>query len=175
MKLSRWNCLKRYRLARKCILAFLQSSQVSGSESFVWDDLAAGRRDVADCHAWMKSKYKIDEAQVVIGGFSGGAAMAMDAALRQVIPAAGFIALCPGGVLPGRADMDVFRQAAGKGLAGQIIAGEKDDPEEAKALVDLFAEAGLRVGLSVVPGLGHTFPADLPARLDQAVALLLEP
>jgi predicted esterase len=156
-------------LAGRVILAFLQSSQVSGSESFIWDDLAVGRRDIAAYYTWLQSKYKIDRTKVLIGGFSGGATMAIDAALRRVIPAAGFIALCPGGVLPGRADMEIFKEAAVNNISGQIIAGEKDGPEEAQALTDLFSEAGLKVGLTVVPGLEHTFPADLPARLDSAV------
>ncbi|MCX6558837.1 MAG: ankyrin repeat domain-containing protein [Candidatus Aminicenantes bacterium] len=162
------------KLAGRVILAFLQSSQVSGSESFIWDDLPAGRRDIAAFYAWLQNKYRIDRSNILIGGFSGGAAMAIDAALRQAVPARGFIALCPGGVLPGRADMEIFKKAARKNITGQIIAGEKDDPEEAKALTDLFAEGGLRIGLNIVPGLEHTFPADLPARLDSAVDLILK-
>ena len=120
------------KLAGRFILAFLQSSQVSGSESFIWDDLPAGRRDIAACYAWLQAKYKIDRTRVLIGGFSGGAAMAIDAVLRQVIPAAGFIALCPGGVLPGRADMEIFKEAAGKNIRGSDHRRRKGRPGRGK-------------------------------------------
>jgi dienelactone hydrolase len=162
------------KFAGQFILAFLQSSQVNGSGSFIWDDPATGRRDIAEYYAWLQGKYTIDKARVLIGGFSGGAGMAIDAAVRGVIPARGFVALCPGGVLPSRADQAVMREAAARGLAGQVVAGEKDDPEEAKAFFALLAEAGLRVGLTVVPGLGHAFPADLAARLEKAIESILD-
>ena len=161
-------------LAGSFVLVFLQSSQVTGSESFIWDDLATGRRDVAGCYAWLQKNYRIDTTRVLIGGFSGGGGMAIDAAIRGVIPAKAFIALCPGGVLPGRSDLAALKEAAGRSLVGQVIAGERDDPEEAKAFVALLSEAGVQVGLTVVPGLGHGFPADLPARLDKAVGAVLE-
>ena len=156
------------------ILAFLQSSQVTGSESFVWDDQPTGRRDVAGYWDWLQANYKIDKKRVLIGGFSGGAGMAIDAAIRGVIPARAFIALCPGGVLPGQSDVPVAKEAAGRNLAGQVIAGEKDDPQEAEALVALLNGAGVKVGLTVIPGLGHAFPADLTARLEKAIGAVLE-
>ena len=162
------------RLAESFILVFVQSSQINGSESFIWDDQVTGRRDVAESWARLESEYRIDRKRVLIGGFSGGAGMAIDAALRGVVPARAFIALCPGGVLPGPSDIAVAREAADRGLVGQVIAGERDDPEESKRLVGMLNEAGVRVGLTVVPGLGHAFPADLTSRLETAIAAVLE-
>ena len=158
-------------LKAEFLSAFFQSSQVvkmDGGRG--WDDLALGRREIRGLFDEVADRYPVRPDRVLIGGFSQGGRMAIDIALNDILPVAGFIVLCPGGGVPDGLNLEQATRAADRGVRGTILTGDKDpDLAEQRRIADIFEEAGLDLSMVVREGLGHWFPEDLGDLLDKAL------
>jgi hypothetical protein len=83
-------------LEKGFIFAYAQSSQVVCHNGFGWmDDYEKSNRDVKKCIEGIAREYPIDDKEVMIGGFSGGAIASVNFTMSGIIPIKGFIGLCP--------------------------------------------------------------------------------
>ncbi len=156
------------------IVAYLQSSQIVGKNMFGWDDVSRARQDVREAYDELTSAYPVDPTSVVIAGFSQGGGVAIDVAINNVVPVAGFVAHCPGGGLTEGVSLDAVQSAASRGLRGTILTGQIDHSrDEQELLVGLFDQASLVHRYVTIPNLGHWYPDDFAERLDAAVAHIL--
>lgn len=153
------------------LVAFVQSYRYFDSKSFGW---ASGDpradREIRTCFDEIVRRYPVDPERVIVGGTSAGATMALDLALRQVIPVSGVIAFCPGkptgldAVNTGGLKIKVF-----------MVGGEQDPLLARQDEVSAFmTRAGIPHQSFVVPGMGHGFPEDYPARMVQALHFLTD-
>jgi len=152
-----------------------ESSQELTPEFFVWDDRERARDDVAHALSPLCEHGRIDERRSLYAGFSQGGGLAVSWALAGgPLPTAAFLALGTGlsDVAPGA--LGALDQAAARGARGRLIVGDADEAlDDARALHEALAHAGVACELAVVPGLGHDLPDDLDERLTEALGLLL--
>ncbi len=156
------------------LTVLLQSSQVVGSNSYVWNDFELGAKEIKDHYAGLIKEYQIDSEQLVIGGFSKGGEMAIWATLMDTIPVRGFVAVCPGG--PYISDINEWLPILeGNKLLGErrgyFVVGENDPSvENIKALHEMLLSKGMACELVIASDIDHDFPADF----DQTLALALQ-
>jgi hypothetical protein len=144
-----------------CIVASVQSSQPATESAFCWDDRDQVRRDLAAVLPRVPP-----HGQVVLAGFSQGAAIALELALAgDVVPASGVI-----GVAPSYPPDTRFPEAQ-RPLQVVILRGSEDDwGRSVPGTADALRAAGHHVQVEEVPGLGHDYPADFPDRLPVLLA-----
>jgi len=156
------------------LIALPQSSQLTMTDRFVWNDLKLGVEEIKAHYQELSERHPVDSTKVVVGGFSKGGEMAIWLALKEVIPMAGFIAVNPGG--PFIQEIENWQPLLEESqslssLRGFFLVGENDGSiENIKALHEMLNSYGLTCDLLVAPEIGHEFPADF----DQILAKALE-
>lgn len=147
------------------------SSQLRFSDTFGWDDIDLGAAELREHLQSIRGESAIGgSAPVVLGAFSAGAEVALNALLHDEFPADGLLF-----VAPWLAEPDEWIQALerleGRKPRGIWIVGERDEEgrEGAEQTVPAMQEAGLEARLELVAGLGHDYPEDFAARLIAAL------
>ncbi|HML23303.1 MAG TPA: hypothetical protein PKD09_16735, partial [Aggregatilinea sp.] len=139
-----------------------------GVNRYVWDDQERSDREVCAHFDALRGQYAVDPARIVVGGFSMGAETALRLALTGAIPARGFVAVAPGGVITRQPERwePLIAQAQGRGLRGYLVAGDRDPSYEPIAtLAEMLTAGGVPCVFETIPGHGHTFPPGFAARL----------
>jgi dienelactone hydrolase len=163
------------------LVAMPQSSQLGGHDTnneyaFSWDDEPKVDQEIREHYTALKGRYSLDNERIVVAGFSRGAENAVRLAFQGVIPARGFIAVCPGGPYshdPASWD-SVLETAAGRDLRGYVIVGGQDTHGEGgKTLVEKLRAADFAVELAVYDDMGHDYPPDFGVRLPEMLAFVL--
>jgi len=158
---------------RGWLTAIPQSSQITGPEMFVWDDLEWGAREIKAHYQELSEKYPVDTNRVVVSGFSKGGEMAIWSVLKGIIPSVGFIAINPGGPFIHGLDnwkpiLEECKSLAN--LRGFFLAGENDfNLEKVKAVYEMFVSYGMVCELVVSPDIAHDFPEDFDKVLADAL------
>lgn len=151
----------------------LQSSQIIGPESYVWNDLELGAREIKAHYQDLIASTTPGPGLTVVGGFSKGGEMAIWLALNEIIPLAGFVAVNPGG--PHIDDLSKFLPLLENckslsQLRAWLVAGENDrNLPKFKALHEMFSSHGLNCQLIIAPETWHDFPKDFDQTLAQAL------
>lgn len=128
-----WNSEK---LNQDFIVAYVQSSQIVQTQGYTWDNLARAKKELKQLYEGIVREYAVDLQKVIIGGYSQGGMMSMDVVFTETIPLKGFAVVCPGGGIQQSYTKENAARAAGKGVRGYIITGEKDDclPEQQEVI-----------------------------------------
>lgn len=158
------------------LLAAIQSSQIAGYEAFVWNDAAVALRDVRQQYALLREQYAIDEARLLIAGFSLGGAVALHTALTGAVPVRGFVLLGP--ALEPAAVQTWLEQyhPTPYSLRGYVLLGADDQAVDRAAIqqsVTLLNGNGIACELEIIADLSHEYPRDAGATLRRAVAWAL--
>jgi len=152
-----------------------QSTQISGQDTYVWDDRAWAFREVLEHLGQVAEAQAFAPAQRVVGGFSMGGQLAPDLVLSGALPARGFI--CMGPYIP----EDVFERweaafesAAARGVRGFILIGDLDAHcvPGAEGLYQRMLAHGMRCEIRRYLGLDHEFPSDFDRVLLEALAFM---
>lgn len=156
------------------LVAMLQSTQVSGQDSFVWNDADRVEQDVIGHNRALIEEHPVDASRTVIGGFSMGGRIACWMAIRQALPVRGFISAAAW--LKDIGDWEPhFERAAASGVRGCLLVGERDrlSYEDTLALGRMLESHHLPCQVKVFPGLRHEYPADFDAALSGALDFIL--
>lgn len=129
------------------------------------------QQDVEGCYEFILRQYSIDNRCIIIGGFSGGAAAALEATLRNMIPVKGFITLCL--VKPKGFNKENVRSALDRGVKGVLIEGEDDIDSQVEGMIKEFNNVAFPYKYYVDKGVGHWYPEDLEEKLEQALNFIL--
>ena len=165
--------------AKDWLVAIPQSSQALWTGAYNWVDHETTKEEMDDHYQRLTSQYSLDEENLIWGGFSMGAEMALTLVLNGDFPARGFVLLGPGGP-----KMDEISQwgslvdnAAGKDLRGVIWMGEDDQTiqqQNVRALAERLDAGGIPTQLETFPGLAHAYPEDFEAVAARALEFLFK-
>lgn len=155
------------------IFAYLQSSQVICHHGFGWmDDYEKSNRDIKECLNSIIKTYSVNESEIMIGGFSGGAITSVHFVMSGILPIKGFIGLCPEEKPPAFTKENV-RKAAQSGVRGVFMEGELMQPVASEEeMLKTFSEQGLPCEYYINNGVGHEAPKDLDEKLKRAIEFI---
>ena len=116
----------------------------------------------------------MDENQVIIGGFSGGAIAAVDIALTNIIPIKAVVALCCS-LKTNRFTEENINSSLERGVKWVFLEGEKDLPVESlEDMMSTFNRLKVPFEYYINSGIGHWYPKDLDLKLDRALSFIKE-
>ncbi len=159
------------------LLALPQASQIGGLDRYVWDDLARSEQEVRAHFGTLRERYTLDFSRIIVGGFSMGAETAIRLALTGAIPARGFIAVAPGGMITRQSERwaPLIAQGQERGLYGYLVAGERDPSfGPITVLAEMLNAGGVSCAFETVPDHGHAFPPGFTARLPNILRAVAE-
>jgi predicted esterase len=159
---------KSEKLEKEFIVALLQSSQVSNPGGFAWMDFELAKKEITEAYQSVVEQYAVDTEQLLMGGFSAGGITTLGIVLDDALPVRGFVVLCPR--KPDNFEVEHVRDAKQRGVRGVILTTEMD-PElpSQEEMVAAFEKEGLPCRFVVTPNIGHWFPQDFSAQIDQAI------
>jgi predicted esterase len=161
----RW---KSQKLSKEFITVFLQSSQVVSMTGFSWENEETTKKEISEAFAKIMKDYSVDKKEILIGGFSSGGFATLITVFSNIIPATGFIILCP--PMPEGINQEDLNAAKERGLRGTLLTTEMDPRiGKQRAMIDMFKKAGLQYQLVVFPNIGHWYPKDLDKKIDMAI------
>jgi len=153
------------------VLAMPQSSQIEFSGGYSWDDVEKGIEELNAHYEELKQQMSINDHQLILGGFSAGARVALHTILKGDLPVKGFIFVGPW--LP---DIDELAgnldYLAEQGIEGYVICGDQDQDclEDTDRFVQLLKEKNVKHTYKVIEGLDHNYPEDFNDILETALS-----
>lgn len=166
----RWRSLTR----RGWIVALPQSSYLTWDGGYAWEDRVQAESEITAHYRALAEKFTLEPGRVLLAGFSQGGGLAISLALKQSIPAAGFLSVAP--FLAGIEDLEPFPRLAEEARPrGYLITGGQDlGQEHFGQIEDLLHEYGISYQREEHPDLGHDFPEDWDEARQRAVRFLLD-
>ncbi len=157
-------------LREEFIVAFPQSTQLIAMDGYNWtEDMELSLTEIREAYDQVVRDYTVDTEQVIVGGFSSGGVASLEVVLKDALPVKGFVVLCP--AKPGDLDPAEIEAASRRGIRGTLLTTEMDGRlEQQREMAAIMKERGLPLVLHVFPDIGHWYPADLPDRIDGAIA-----
>ncbi|WP_349410054.1 alpha/beta hydrolase [Pseudalkalibacillus sp. SCS-8] len=155
------------------ILGMPQSSEIEFSGGYSWDDVEGGTKELQGHYKEIIEHEAIDKEQIVLGGFSAGARVALNAILKGSIPVKGFIFVGPW--LPEIDEVsDELSRLAEMGIKGYVICGDQDEDclESTERFVELLKEKNIQHTYHLIKGLDHDYPEDFHEILDSAIQFI---
>lgn len=152
------------------LAALPQSSQVNGKDIYVWNDLELAERELIAHYQVLTRGRDIDPTRTIVAGFSKGGHTVIQAALKQIFPIAGFIAIAP--YIPDVDEMmGLLKPGESERLHGYFLLGGEDTncTPGATRLYEELVKRGIPCGMEVFPGLGHEFPENFIAALQRGI------
>ncbi|QWG33209.1 alpha/beta hydrolase [Bacillus mycoides] len=150
------------------MLALPQSSQIQFSDGYVWDNIERGREELKGHYNKIILNNTFEN--IIIGGFSAGARVALHSMLQGEIEVNGFIFVAPW--LP---EMEEWEEMIGilhdKSIKGYIICGDQDEDcfECTQQFVKLLKDKNIEHKYKVVPNLNHDYPHNFEELLKEAI------
>ncbi|MDA1544876.1 MULTISPECIES: alpha/beta hydrolase [Bacillus] len=155
-------------LAQNYTLALPQSSKIQFSDGFVWDDLHIGKEELKEHYDKLIENRTVEN--VIIGGFSAGARVALYTILQKDIAVDGFIFMAPW--LP---EVEEWNELLGvlqdKHIKGYIVCGDQDEDcfECTQQFVQLLRDKNIEHKYKIIPNLNHDYPIHFEEVLKEAI------
>lgn len=161
-------------LRNEYIVAYPQSSQLVSMNGYSWsEDIALTKAEIDEAYAEVKTRFPVDEKNVVIGGFSSGGQAALVAVIENVVPVSGFVVLCP--PRPAGFDREAVARAKERGIRGTLLTTEMDPRiKDQEAMREIMTSVGLPLEFIVTPNTGHWYPENLAEKIDAALRHIRE-
>ncbi|CAH9057918.1 hypothetical protein PSECIP111951_01765 [Pseudoalteromonas holothuriae] len=152
------------------ITLYIQSSQVICTNGYGWvPDFAITNAQIAEAVAHVKQSHSIDDDNVILGGFSGGAIAAIEVALSKSVHVRGVIGLCPS-IKPPALTQAAIEQCKQDNTKFVIFAGEKDGADCVELeIAEQLKQAKVACTSHVNLGIGHAYPVDFEGQLHDAI------
>ncbi len=160
-------------LKDKYLLAFIQSSQVFGMDSFCWDDIELAKKEVKKHYNSLVQNNKVNINNVIIAGASQGGRLAIQLALEENV-FCGFI-----GIIPALTDVDKYKEFMINWekikMKGVMITGDKDYYyKNVKELYKSMNDLNYPIKLITEKGLGHYISDKFPKHIKSALEFILK-
>ncbi len=139
---------------------------------YQWGSVEDSIRRLEEAIEYAAERFPIDRQRVVVGGFSQGAYVALEAAARNPQRIAGTIAI--GACIPRGLGFRADAEPPAEPPPLYIGIGSKERSfDDCKPMADLFRSAGFKVDLRVFRGYGHVFPRNYEWEFDRALRFVL--
>jgi predicted esterase len=151
---------------RQFLLALPQSSQVEFSDAYSWDDIGKGTSELKEHYNKILSTNNIDKDNILIGGFSAGARIALNSILKSYIKVKGCIFVAPW--LPEIDEWEqLFSSSELKNIKFHVICGNKDDDclDCTLSFVDILKNNNIPHSFTLVKNLNHDYPESFQSDL----------
>ena len=153
------------------VIALPQSSEIEFSNGYLWDDLKNGVRDLKGHYTKLVEEYQVSEENVMIGAFSAGAGVAVEALLSEVIPAKRILFIAPW--LPNIDSIgERIKKLKNLNVEFYLLCGDAD--EDCFDCTDEFAEIleknEIPYEFAIVEGMDHTYPEHFDDMLRHAMS-----
>lgn len=155
------------------LLALPQSSQIQFSEGYVWDDVEKGSNELKGHYESIIASNNRELGNVIVGGFSAGARVALHAMLHENIEVKGFIFVAPW--LPEIEEWgEVLNILKDKGIKRYIVCGDQDEDcfECTQRFVTLLEKNKIEHEYKIVQNLNHDYPESFEYILKGAIAYI---
>lgn len=151
------------------LVTAIQSSQLAGMDEFHWTDVQRARDDVNQCLTSISADHHGDTNQTAISGYSNGARVALELALKRSVRCNWVISI--GGYLLEEQLRQINWQQLKKAISPKVllVVGEYDRfaLEKMRDQAAIMQSKGVNVMLQIVPGIAHTIPNDLADRIQR--------
>lgn len=153
------------------LIAFPQSAQTYGYNSYCWDDHEKAVIEVKDSLNKFNKQFEPDN--LILAGASQGGKLSIEIAFSEDSNVKGFIA-----VVPSIQDVvtikSLIENTKKTNIKGCIITGDLDPfYEKTMELQEIFERQGIECKFFVIEGLGHFFPDNFSEQLKEAVDFII--
>lgn len=152
------------------ILAVPQSSQIEFYEAYVWDDIELGVKELKVHYINLISNYNVDNNKIILGGFSAGARVILEAVKNEIIQPKGIVLMAPW--LPEIKDeKELFKKFKEHNIKVYILCGKEDRDclEYCNIFVDKLSKSEVGYKYDLIERLEHDYPQDFTRRLKRAL------
>ena len=154
------------------LLGLVQSSSIDFSDAYLWNDFEKGAKELRQHFADLKNS-NIDIDNVIVGGFSAGAATALYSVVNGYINAKGIILFGPWvpDIKMWSKYLDLLKE---KKVKSYIVCGDRDEEcfECTMELVEMLKEKEVEYELIIVKGLRHQYPDNFDSVLESALKFI---
>jgi pimeloyl-ACP methyl ester carboxylesterase len=157
-----------------CFIALPQSSRAVCSGAYSWVDPATGVQEVKHHMDSIFRRHDVDRDQVILGGFSAGARVALHLILKGSVKVRGVILLAPW--LPDLVALEpMLPVLQSEGTKAYLICGDKDTDcfDSSNRLAESMETNDVPFRYCVVNGMGHCYPSDFDQQLRKARSFIL--
>ncbi|MDF2592296.1 MAG: phospholipase/Carboxylesterase family protein [Clostridia bacterium] len=158
---------------RGLLLGLVQSSSIDFSDAYIWNDVEKGAIEIQQHYNHIKDIYDIDITNVIIGGFSAGAATALYSVINGYVPAKGMILFGPWvpDIKKWEKQLDQLKE---KKVKSYIVCGDRDEEcyECTMQLVETLKEKEIEYEFIIIKGLKHQYPDDFDTVLESALGFI---
>jgi predicted esterase len=156
------------------LVVVLQSSYISGLDTYDWKNVEQAAADIQVHLAELKQQYEIDASRIIVGGFSRGGAMAAELALTQPMPVCGCIGVAASITNDSSHWHSLHRGRTDVKTRMYFIAGAQDERfyQSTLRLSELLDGWGISNSLKVYPEMRHIYPTDFEHTLGEALAFI---
>lgn len=160
-------------LKDKYKLAFLQSSQVFGMNSYCWDNIELAKKEVKEQYDFLVQNYEVDLNNVIIAGSSQGGRIAIQIALEEN-GFCGFI-----GIIPAISDLDKYKELITnrekRKMKGVMITGDNDRYySKVKKLYKCMNDLNYPIKLITEKGMGHYISDKFPKHIKSSLEFIFK-
>lgn len=162
-------------ISNNYLVAFPQSSEIGFSDGYYWNDVEKGSSELKEHYENILEENNIDLKNIIIGGFSAGARVALYSILNGIIKVKGLILVSPW--LPEINEwnklLDNFKD---KDIKFFIVCGDKDEDclECTEKLINMLNERDIPNIIKIIKGLDHNYPCDFHEKLGEAIKYLTD-
>lgn len=155
------------------VLALPQSSEIGFSNGYYWNNVEKGSNELKEEYDNVLQGNNINLENIIIGGFSAGARVALYAMLNDIINVKGFIFVGPW--LPEINEWEhLLDKLKSKGIKAYIICGDKDEDclEGTERFVKMLNERNIPNLFKVIKDLEHDYPDNFDEFLSEGIEFI---
>ncbi|MCQ4088670.1 alpha/beta hydrolase [Saccharibacillus sp. JS10] len=156
-------------------VGLVRSSQIKFADAHGWDDIDLGAAELREHMESMLQDSASSDRRVVLGAFSTGAEVALNALLHDELQVDGLLMVSPW--LDDAAEwVEALERLEDRTPRSVWIAGADDEEgrEASRTLTGGLQDRGLKARLKVVNGIGHDYPEDFAVRLAEGLTWITE-
>ncbi|MDZ7671817.1 MAG: hypothetical protein U5K53_03130 [Halanaerobiales bacterium] len=152
------------------LLALPQSSMIEFSDAYSWEDIKKGTTEIKEHFDYIMNKYQISKNDIILGGFSAGARILLEAVGEGYIIPRGLILMAPWipDIEEKRNILDTLKK---KEIKVILLVGDKDKDcfKISKQFIELLDQYEISYKSKIINNLNHEYPADFNNELKNAV------